>query len=250
MPRKGPPYITIEAEAPLDPRWDAGLWFAWSRILGQCRLKRACKPDTWPAAVLRLRTIQAAAILAVHPNKVRWMLDRLAIVASMSARCTADHAGDMWTITVDNYAKYQKLGRPTSDVSSAEVREPPHVPTSPRPHQKKRESAAQPEPEPEKPARSKPRKARRDPLPEGFPDPLFLLEIEAEFPDLALADAIAEFVAYAKRDGIHQAGENGWRQALRGALLRDRGRGLFVRRASKPQPGARIPARSAWEGIG
>ena len=250
MPRKGPPYIVVRADAPLDSRWTADLWFAWSRILGQCRLKRACTSETWPAAVLRLRTIEAAAILAVHPNKVRWMLDRLVIPASMTARRERDHGGDLWTISVSNYAEYQKLGRPTSDHVGAEVRDPPNVPTSHRPHKEEERSAAQPEPEPAKPPRSKPRKPRRDPLPEGFPDPLFKLELEAEFPDLVLADAIAEFVAYAKRDGIHQAGENGWRQALRGALLRDRGRGLFLRRGPPAtKPGARIPARSAWEGV-
>lgn len=120
------PYVTVEARAALDHRWTADLWFAWSRILSTCRLKRACTPESWPAAVLRVRTIEAASILSCHPNKVRWMLDRLTIAASIEVRSNADRHGYVWTISVSNYAKYQKLGRPTYDIS----REPPYVPTS------------------------------------------------------------------------------------------------------------------------
>lgn len=135
MAKRTDPYIVIRADAPLDSRWTADLWFAWSRLLGQCRLKRACTAETWPAAVLRLRTIEVASILAVHPNKVRWMLDRLVIPASMTARCERDHGGDLWVISVAKYAEHQKLGRPTYDLSSAEVRTPPNVPTSQRPNE-------------------------------------------------------------------------------------------------------------------
>lgn len=137
--RRESPYITIDAEAPLDARWTAPLWFAWSRLLATCRLKRACTAETWPAAVLKLRTTQAASIFGVHPNKVRSTLDTLGDVASITVRWSKDHGGDLLLISVDNYAEYQKLGRPTSARTSAELRDPPHVPTVSRPHVREEE---------------------------------------------------------------------------------------------------------------
>jgi len=141
------PYITVEAESALDSRWTAPLWFAWSRVLSTCRLKRACTAESWPAAVLELRTHEAASILAVHANKVRSTLDLLSMVASISVRSHRDHGGDLWTISVDNYAKYQKLGRPTSATTYKDVSDPPHVPTSLR-KKKSPDAAASPPLEP------------------------------------------------------------------------------------------------------
>lgn len=147
MPRKGPPYVSIQADAPLDSRWTAELWFAWSRILGTCRIKLACTAETWPAAVLRLRRHEAASILAVAPNRVRSSLDQLAMVASISVRHEADHGGDLWTISVDNYAEYQKLGRPTSAPKRSQDREPPSVPPSLRPSEEKKKTPQPPAPD-------------------------------------------------------------------------------------------------------
>jgi hypothetical protein len=135
--RRDNPYITIEAASPLDSRWTPLLWFAWSRLLGTCRLKRACTAETWPAAVLTVRTHELASILGVYPNKVRSTVDQLKIVASISARSRRDHGGDLWVISVDNYAKYQKLGRPTSAETSAELLGPPYDPTTLRTEEEK-----------------------------------------------------------------------------------------------------------------
>jgi hypothetical protein len=135
------PYITIEAESPLDSRWTATLHFAWMRLLGTCRLKRACTAETWPAAVLELRFREAASILDVPANRVRYTLDTLSTVASITVRYSSDHGGDTVSVSVDNYAKYQKLGRPTSAITSKDVSDPPSVPTSLR---KKKNSEEEP----------------------------------------------------------------------------------------------------------
>lgn len=239
------PYITLEAECALDSRWTSELFFAFLRLLSQCRLKRACTAETWPAAVLRLRNHEAAAILAVYPNKVRSTLDRLAMVASISVRSEPDHGGNLWTVSVDNYAKYQKLGRRSLAGRSADLSDPPHVPTSPRPFVEEEErrpappAARREDPAPSSRKRATPRIER----PEGFPSTALLAELGVEFPDLELPAAVAEFLAYADREEATYKGERGWAQALRGALLRDRSRGLFSRRgparaaARRPAPG-------------
>lgn len=111
------------------------------RLLATARLKRACTAETWPAAVLTLRNYEAASILAVYPNKVRSTLDRLKMVASISALSRLDLGSNVWVISIANYAKYQKLGRPTSAKSYAELSDPPYVPTSLRPLREEEESA-------------------------------------------------------------------------------------------------------------
>lgn len=233
------PYITLEAECALDSRWTAATFFAWVRLLSQCRLKRACTADTWPAAVLNLRTIEAAAILGVHPNKVRWAFDQLAIVASIDVRSDADRHGDRWTITVANYAKYQKLGRRSLTETSDRTFSPPHVPTSPRTEEERKTSPRAATPR----RRATPRTER----PAAFPSPELLADLVAEFADLDVPAAVDEFLAYADREEATYKGERGWSLALRGALLRDRTRGLFRRgplRAVHDAPRGR-PAYSA-----
>jgi hypothetical protein len=66
-------------------------------------------------------------------------------------------------------------------------------------------------------------------MPADFPDAALRAELAADFGDLDLETAIAEFVAYARREEVEHRGLRGWTQALRGALLRDRGRGIFLR---------------------
>lgn len=145
--RRENPYITIEASSPLDSRWTPTLWFAWCRLLGTCRLKRACTAESWPAAVLTLRPIEAASILNTTPNWVANVLANLSQVASLTVRKDDSKSGARWVISVDNYAIYQKLGRPTSAKTSADVPTPPYVPTSLRPSGQKNqnpEAAAEP----------------------------------------------------------------------------------------------------------
>lgn len=88
------------------------------------------------------------------------------------------------------------------------------------------------------------------PMPEGFPDAALREQLGREFPDLALDDAIEEFRTYVLRDRVRYCE---WDKALRNALLRDRGRGLF-RKPRAPasaapayMPGARTPSRRDWD---
>jgi len=137
------PYITVEAEAPLDPRWTPALWFAWCKILATCRLKRAVTAESWPVAVLTLRTHEACAILETSAPYLARTLDKLALRADITWHKEASYGvesnGLRWIISVANYAKYQKLGRPTSARSCDDVSDPPYVPTSLRKKEEKRE---------------------------------------------------------------------------------------------------------------
>ena len=132
------PYISIRAEAPLDPRWTPELWFAWCRLLATCRLKRACTAESWPAAVLRLRPIEAASILNTTPNHVASVFAKLSQACSLTVHKEGDRDAARWVCSVDKYAEYQKLGRPTYARSSGEVSDPPLVPSSPRTSEKKK----------------------------------------------------------------------------------------------------------------
>lgn len=153
------PYITIEAEAPLDSRWTPELWFAWSRLLATCRLKRACSAESWPAAVVELTPAGFQSIMGKSHGKAAWILaSKLAAVADVTfervgrnrevlerikpelgaslERACSEHVASLqraWSerrtrVIVHNYAKYQKLGRRSLSRTS----DPPHVPTSPR----------------------------------------------------------------------------------------------------------------------
>jgi hypothetical protein len=81
-------------------------------------------------------------------------------------------------------------------------------------------------------------------MPADFPDAALRAELAADFADLDLDTAIAEFHAYALREEAEYRGLRGWTQALRGALLRDRGRGMFTRgngRAQRGRPQEDLP---------